>query len=52
MLVAYEFKMSLRELSDKMDNDEVGWWLAFMKRKDELNEKRQRELEARKRIRR
>lgn len=44
MLVAFELKMSLKELYQQMDQDELGWWLAFIKRKQVVEEQ---ELERR-----
>lgn len=38
MLVAYELKMTLSELYERVDHDEMGWWLAFIKRKQQVEE--------------
>lgn len=39
MLVAFELKMTLREAYEKIDRDEFTWWLAFLKRKQEMEKK-------------
>lgn len=38
MLIAYELKRPLAEVQ-QMDRDEMGWWLAFFKYKNELTRK-------------
>lgn len=38
MLVAYELKKTLKELYELMDQDELGWWLAFIKQKQKMEE--------------
>lgn len=40
MLVAYELGKTLKEIYELMDQDEVGWWLAFFNVKSEREEAR------------
>lgn len=47
MLVAYELKKTLSELYATMDHDELGWWLAFIKRKQQVEEKQAKDAAAR-----
>ncbi len=42
MLVAFELKMTLRDMMDKVDQDEMGWWLAFLKLKAERDKPKRR----------
>lgn len=42
MLVAYELKKTLSELYATMDHDELGWWLAFIKRKQQVEDEQHR----------
>lgn len=51
MLVAFELKKTLKELYEQVDQEELGWWLAFLKYKQELEDK-QRELNKARRGRR
>lgn len=37
MLVAYELKITLEEVL-ALDKEEIGWWLAFFKRRNEMEE--------------
>lgn len=39
MMVAYELHMSMFRFYQEVDQDELGWWLAYIKLKNEREEK-------------